>query len=98
MFEGEERDAAVDGIEGAGASRCSSSSTLIAADIGKRGDGDNIDGNMGELVEGEEVVVEGEMEEGIREEMKREARRREKSVVGVPVGTGGVACPPAQLL
>jgi hypothetical protein len=48
MFEGEDGDAAA---ESSGASRCSPSSTLIAAAIGKLDDGDNIDGNSEEARE-----------------------------------------------
>jgi hypothetical protein len=60
MFEGEDGDADV--VQDA--SRCSSSSTLRAADKGKRGDGGNIDENVEEEWCGLGVEVEGQMEEG----------------------------------
>jgi hypothetical protein len=58
MFEGEDGDATE-----CGASRCSPSSTLIAAAIGKLDDGDNIDGNVEEAREDDDVEVEREVDE-----------------------------------
>jgi hypothetical protein len=69
MFEGEDCNAAG---EFCGASRCSPSSTLIAAAIGKLDDGDNIDGNVEEVRGGEQVEVEREVDD--RDEGRDNAR------------------------
>jgi hypothetical protein len=92
MFEGEEGDA--DGL--LVASRCSSSSTLRAADKGKRGDGDNIDGNVEGGMEGE---VEGEMEgrDDGREETGGEREGAESRSSGESDGRGGMSLSAADM-